>query len=118
MTTISKSTKKCSKCGKTRVLSKFDKDLRYKLGVSCWCKQCRLEYEQTPKRRGHNRRRWKRYLSNPENREYERQRSLKKYHRNPRKIKDQVMRRRVGVSLRKFERTNRCLLCKRKVRLV
>lgn len=111
-------TKKCSKCSRVRLLKFFPKDRRYHLGVSCWCKNCFSSYNKKPNRKKANSRRWKKYISNPKNRERERKRSIRKYHRNPRKIKDQVMRRLFGISLVYFERTKRCLLCKRKVRLV
>ena len=110
--------KKCSKCLRTRRLKFFNKDSRYRLGVSGWCKACMREYQQTPARRRYNKKRWKEYVTIPENREYERKRASKKYHRDPSKQKDRVLRKLQGVSLRRHERTKRCLLCKRRVRLV
>jgi len=111
-------TKLCSKCGKTRQLKFFNKDVRYRLGVKGWCKTCESDYGRSPARKKAHKVQWQKYMSNPENRERERIRSSRKYHRDPKHAKDLVLRRAHGISLQKFERTKRCLLCKRKVRLV
>lgn len=111
-------TKQCSKCHCVRRLKFFNKDPRYRLGVKGWCKRCETAYSQTPYAKRKAKQRWLKYMAKPKNRAYERERSAKKYWRNPRKAKDQFLRRTFKVSLKLFERTKRCILCKRKVRLV
>ena len=110
--------KKCSKCGRTRKLRFFNTDSRYRLGVKGWCKRCEREYHRTPEQLKAHKKRWHENMKNPEFREAQRIRSSKKYHRNPRRQKDYILRKLRGVSLKKHERTKRCLLCKRRVRLV
>ncbi len=110
--------KRCSKCGKDRRLRFFDTDPRYRLGVKGWCKDCVRNANSTPVARKRQHKHWEEYVSNPENKEYERVRASKKYHRDPRHVKDLVLKNKHGISLKKFERTKRCLLCKRPVRLV
>jgi hypothetical protein len=107
--------KKCSKCGKTRLLKFFNKDSRYRLRVTGWCKSCFADYGRTPKAKKAQKHRWIEYVSIPGNREYERKRSRLKY--DPEKAKDSRLRR-LGVSLKKFNKTKRCLLCRRSHRLV
>jgi hypothetical protein len=111
-------TKKCSKCGRVRKLKFFRKDSRYSQGVSGWCKDCFADYNRTPERKRAHKERDERYKLNPNYIEKEKERSLKKYHRDPRKQKDRILRKKFGISLKRFERTKRCILCKRKVRLV
>lgn len=110
--------KKCSRCGSSRKLKYFGIDPRYRMGVTGWCKRCKIENGRSPEKKQKNKNRWKKYIAVPENREYERKRSLIKYHRDPRKIRDQVLKRKLGISLKKFERTKKCVLCKQKGRLV
>lgn len=108
--------KKCSKCRKTRLLKFFNKGSRYRMGVTSWCKTCIADHNRTPEAKERNKRKWIEYISDPTNREYERKRSREKYWRDPKKYKDQVLRRLFGVSLKKFQRTKKCLLCQRKVK--
>jgi len=110
--------KRCSRCGKNRGVKFFTKDSRYRLGVQCWCRDCMKKYNQTPARRKKRQERWQQYVASPENQEYERKRGQKRYRRDPRHRKDLVFKNQYGISLKKFERTKRCLLCKREVRLV
>lgn len=110
--------KRCSKCKKNKQLRFFGQDPRYRLGVKGWCKACEREYQNKPKSKKKRKEYWDNKMSDPKNREKERKRSRRKYWKNRRKIKDQVMRKSFGISLRKFERTRRCLLCKRMVQLV
>lgn len=110
--------KQCSKCKRLRSRSLFKKDARYSKGLFCWCIDCEADYSKRPEARIAAKKRWRKYISDPKNREYERRRGRKRYQKDPAKIKDQVLRRQVGISLKKFQRTKRCLLCKRKVRLV
>ena len=50
-------TKVCSRCGKTKPLSEFNKDSSAKDGLQHWCRQCQKEYdaERAPKYREKNR---------------------------------------------------------------
>lgn len=110
--------KTCSKCGRTRRLKFFRVDPRYRLGVKGWCKTCEREHQNSPKYLARRKAYWREKMRDPKFREAQRVRSSKKYHRNPRKQKDSILRRLRGVSLKKHERTKKCLLCKRRVRLV
>ena len=38
--------KKCSKCGKIRLVKEFYKNKRYKDGYGCWCKGCTYEHNK------------------------------------------------------------------------
>lgn len=110
--------KKCSKCGRTRKLRFFNKDLRYRMGVSGWCKDCKREYEQTPQRKKYHKRRYRKKMKNSKFKEAERLRSSEKYHKNPRKQKDRIYIKKYGISLKKFERAKKCALCFQKRKLV
>jgi hypothetical protein len=110
--------KKCSKCGRTRKLRFFGKDVRYRMGVTGWCKDCKREYEQTPARKKYHRRRYHKKMRNPVFRKAEKIRSRKKYHSNPRKQKARIYVKKYGVSLLKFERAKKCTLCFQKRKLV
>lgn len=107
--------KRCSRCERERLLKFFRVDKRYRLGVSCWCRDCFNRYAQTPEAKKIRNQRWVEYVSIPANREYERVRSLQKY--DPEKAKDRRLRR-IGTSLKKFKVAKRCALCHRKHRLV
>ncbi len=39
-------TKRCSKCGKVKPVSEFNKDKRAKDKLRFWCKQCDKEYQK------------------------------------------------------------------------
>jgi len=107
--------KKCSKCLRTRRLKFFNKDKRYRKDVSGWCNKCHLINSQKPEHRKRRALRWAEKMKDPVFRESERIRSSKKYHKNPRKQKDRILRtRRGGISLKQHEKTKRCLICKRK----
>lgn len=106
--------KKCSTCRKTRLLKFFNKDSRYRLGVKGWCKDCESEYGKSPKQRLRRKLWYVKKMRDPNFRESERKRSIRKY--NPQKAKDRILRKLYGISLRKFRKTKRCLLCRRKVR--
>lgn len=108
--------KVCSNCNRKRLLKFFQKDKRYRLGVHCWCKTCTTEYSRRSECKKAGAARWAQYVADPRNREHERRRSLRRYHQNPRHVKDLILQRLHGISLRKFERTKKCILCRRKVR--
>lgn len=110
--------KKCSKCLRTRRLKFFNKDSRYRMGVSGWCKNCKREYEQSPNRKQYHKQRYRRNMKNPKFKEAERLRSSKKYHKNPRKQKSRIYIKKYGVSLKKFEKAKKCALCFQKRKLV
>jgi len=42
-------TKRCPKCGETKVVSKFSKDKARKGGYCCYCKACEKAYKSSPK---------------------------------------------------------------------
>lgn len=104
-------TKKCSKCGVRRLLKFFNKDRRYRLGVTGWCKRCFIAYSRLPHVVQKGKERWAKYMSDPKNRAYERQRSRLKS--NPRQQRDATLRRTLGISLKKFEISKRCCLCRK-----
>lgn len=110
--------KKCSKCRRVRRLKFFGTDSRYRMGVKGWCKSCEREYSNTPKAKKRRQKKWAENMKNPEFREVHRIRSKEKYHRNPRKQKDRIYKKKYGVSLNRFEKARRCSLCKQKRKLV
>lgn len=110
--------KLCSECKHWKTLRKFKKDRRYMAGVFCWCKTCEKSYASSPDVRKRNKFRWAQAMKDPKFREKERKRSKAKYHENPRKQKSRDYERKYGVSLNKFERATRCVLCSEKRKLV
>jgi hypothetical protein len=57
-------------------------------------------------------------MKDPKFKKKERERSKRKYHKNPRKQKERNYERRYGISLNKFEKAKRCALCREKRKLV
>ena len=105
--------KQCSKCKRTRLFKFFNKDPRYRLGITGWCKDCILSFSQTPeakKRAAARRRKW---ISIPANRRKEKIRSRNRYRKDPRGARDKILRLLYGVSLKRHERAKKCFLCKR-----
>jgi hypothetical protein len=105
--------KTCSKCGRTRKLKFFGNDIRYRLGVKGWCKQCELNYSREPIAKKRARKRRKKWIADPKVRERERIRSRKKYWANPRRAKDRSFRRLYNISLDFHEKAKRCCICKK-----
>jgi hypothetical protein len=110
--------KLCSLCKEWKTLRKFKKDIRYMAGVFCWCKKCERAYASNPEVRKRNRHRWAEVMKDPVRREAERKRGRAKYHKNPRKIKSSIYKRKYGISLKQFERRKKCSLCLQKRLLV
>lgn len=108
--------KRCSKCKRNQRIKFFGKNFRYRLGVQSWCKDCMTAYSRTPTRRKKQKERWQQYMVDPKNQAYERKRGREKYRRDPEHAKDLMLRRLYGITLKKFKRTKKCLLCRRKVR--
>ncbi len=116
--------KTCSKCGKSRRLKFFSKDVRYRLGVKGWCKKCELDYSRKPDQRKKHAERWNIWIADPENRKtYNANRTAKRQSPEAkRKLKDSAYQRDYGITLSYFEsrvkkQKGRCKMCKRKRRL-
>jgi hypothetical protein len=116
--------KTCSKCGKSRRLKFFGKDVRYRLGVKGWCKDCEHAYASTPDARSKQGKRWQEWYSDPKNKAAYKDRRSKNRNtkEGKRSLKDAAYRRDYGITLEHFERKvkkqkSRCKLCGRKRRL-
>lgn len=116
--------KMCSKCGRSRHTILFKKDVRYRGGFFCWCRDCESAYSKSPEVKKRNRRRYAKWIAIPENKKKELARSRAR-HQSPeakRQLKDSTYRRQYGISLDTFERDvekqkHLCKLCGRKRRL-
>lgn len=100
----------CSKCGDSKNLRSFKKDVRYRDGIFCWCKECERKYAASPAVCKRRRERWAKAMKNPRYRAAQRRRSRERWQsaEGRRKLKTQVYKRQYGISLEKFERAKWC----------
>ena len=93
--------KKCTKCGKTKPLSKFSKRAQSQDGYQLWCKKCTKEYRRE-------------YYS--ANAEQAKVHNKSQYKRNPIIARRSFLKRAYGLTLADYDvmleaQGNRCVIC-------
>ncbi len=117
--------KVCSKCKNVKNEDQFRKDPRYAKGLFCWCWECSRAYSRSPKKLALDRARRKEQFADPAFRAAYNEKQRLEYltPKGKRRRKNEMYRRKYGITLEFFESEEKkqkgcCKLCGRKRRLV